>query len=162
VSEERKRYMPDNPTPPLAAWVENSDGQQQLKWLGHTRLRVLIEEPSEAGDGSPLHVHRHEDELFWVLQGAMTAWIGDERHDLTAGGFAFLPRNIPHAHQLTADRSRLLIMATPAGIEDMFREAGWDLATPPPPDWSVSMPLLAAICDQRGTPILGPPPELYS
>jgi quercetin dioxygenase-like cupin family protein len=27
----------------------------------------------------------------------MTVWVGDQRHQLKAGGFAFLPRGIPHA-----------------------------------------------------------------
>jgi quercetin dioxygenase-like cupin family protein len=164
--------MAQEPTPSLPAWAQSSEAQQHLKWLGTTRLQVLadavrtggqlamIEERSNNGDATPLHVHHHEDEMFWLLEGAMTTWVGDERHDLAPGGFAFLPRGIPHAYRLTADNSRLLVVATPAGIEDMFREAGWDLATPPPPEWSVSMPLLADICERRATPILGPPPEV--
>ena len=155
----------------MTAWVDNDADQQQIKWLGKTRLRVLadaartggqvsvIEECCGKDDASPFHVHHHEDEMFWLLQGAMTAWVGEQRFELAPGGFAFLPRGITHAYRFTADESRALLIATPAGIEDMFREAGWDLATPPPPDWSVSMPLLAEICQRRQTPIVGPPPS---
>jgi mannose-6-phosphate isomerase-like protein (cupin superfamily) len=164
--------MQQGSAPSLPAWVESPEAHQHLKWLGTTRLQVLadaartggqltiIEERSNTGDATPLHVHHHEDEMFWLLEGAMTAWVGDERLDLAPGGFAFLPRGIPHAYRLMADNSRILIIATPAGIEDMFREAGWDLSTPPPPDWSVSIPLLTQICERRETPILGPPPEV--
>ena len=61
---------------------------QQIQWLGQTRLRVLldaaatggqlsvIEESFGAGDTSPMHVHYHEDEMFWLLEGAMLAWAG--------------------------------------------------------------------------------------
>jgi len=153
----------------LAPKLATLADHQQIRWLGQTRLRVLadaaatggqvsvIEEFCGDGDASPLHVHHHEDEIFWLLEGAMTAWVGDDRHELAPGGFALLPRGLPHAYRFTAP-SRALLIATPAGIEEMFRGAGWDLATPPPTDWSVSMPRLAEICEQRQTPILGPPP----
>ena len=163
--------MVDGAAGAVGAWANDRADQEELQWLGHTRLRVLadsartgeqvtvIEENCGAGDCSPLHVHHHEDEMFWLLEGAMSAWVDGERHDLEAGGFAFLPRGIPHAYRFTADNSRALLIATPAGVEDMFREAGWDLAAPAPEGWSVSMPLLAQICERRGTPIVGPPPE---
>ena len=30
-----------------------------------------------AGDQPPLHVHAHESETFYVLEGSMTLWVGD-------------------------------------------------------------------------------------
>lgn len=145
-------------------------GYQELQWMGRTRLRILadaaatggqfsaIEEFCGDGDASPLHVHDDEDETFWLLEGSMLAWVGDERFEVGPGGIVFLPRKIPHAYRFTSDNSRALLIATPGGIEEMFREAGWDLAKPVPADWSVSMPLLKEITDRRRTPLLGPPP----
>jgi quercetin dioxygenase-like cupin family protein len=120
---------------------------------------TLIEEYFGAGDGSPLHIHHHEDETFWMLDGTMTVWIGDERVELSTGGVAFLPRGIPHAFRVRDQGSRAMILATPAGIEDMYREAGWNLSTPLPEGWSVSMPLLRAITHRRQTPIIGVAPS---
>jgi quercetin dioxygenase-like cupin family protein len=120
---------------------------------------TAIEEFFGTGDGSPLHVHHDEDEIFWVLEGAMTIWVGDERIQASEGDTAFLPRGIAHAFRVTSERSRALILAIPAGIEEMYREAGWDLSRPMPDGWSVSMPLLKAITDRRRTPIIGPAPE---
>ena len=48
------------------------------------------------GLGSPWHVHPEEDEWFYVLDGNLTFYVGDTRLDLTAGGFAFGPKNVPH------------------------------------------------------------------
>jgi quercetin dioxygenase-like cupin family protein len=49
------------------------------------------------GDASPVHIHGHDDEVFLLLEGAMTVWVGDQRHQLQPGGLAFLPRGIPRA-----------------------------------------------------------------
>ena len=87
----------------------------------------------------------------------MRAWAGDQRFEVTPSGIALLPRGLPHAYRFTAP-SRTLLLATPAGIEDMFRGAGWDLSRPVPEGWSVDMQLLEEITDRRGTPIVGRPP----
>ncbi|HKR55209.1 MAG TPA: cupin domain-containing protein, partial [Gemmatimonadales bacterium] len=55
-------------------------------------LEILVPE----GLGSPWHVHPEEDEWFYVLDGALTFWVGDTKFDLTSGGFAFGPKAVPH------------------------------------------------------------------
>jgi len=144
---------------------------ERIHWLGSAWLRILldsettggrltlVEEFFGEGDGSPLHIHHHEDEAFWLLAGAMRVWVGDQRFDVSEGGVAFLPRGIPHAFRVTAAECRALILASPAGIEEMYREAGWDLSKPIPDGWSVSLPLLKSITDRRNTPIIGPTPN---
>jgi mannose-6-phosphate isomerase-like protein (cupin superfamily) len=150
--------------------VSKHGDHQHIQWLGGSHVRILldgaatggqfnlIEESFGAGDGSPLHIHYHEDETFWILDGAMTVWIGDERVEASQGDVVFLPRGIPHAFRVTLPESRAMILTTPSGIEDMYREAGWDLSTPLPADWSVSMAQLKSITERRQTPILGPAP----
>lgn len=154
----------------VAPYVGHAGGHQELLWIGGNKLRVLldaaatggqltvIEEFPLEGDTSPMHVHHHEDEMFLLLEGSMRAWVGDRRFDVEEGGIAFLPRGTPHAYRFTAPTSRALLLCTPAGIEEMFREVGWDLAKPVPPDWSVSLPLLGEVCARTGRPIVGPPP----
>ena len=160
------------PARALRPYLGPGGQHQEIKWLGATKVRILldadttggqvsvVEEFCGQGDGPPLHVHRYEDEMFWLLEGAMTAWVGEQRFELSTGGITFLPRLIPHAYRFTAERSRALLLTTPAGIEDMFREVGWDLAKPLPDGWTVSMDLLKQVSDRRGTPIVGPPPTL--
>jgi mannose-6-phosphate isomerase-like protein (cupin superfamily) len=150
--------------------VSQHRDQQHIQWLGSAQVRILLdgaatggqftllEESFGVGDGSPLHVHYHEDETFWILDGALTAWIGDERVDASRGDVVFMPRGTPHAFRVTMAGSRAMILATPAGIEEMYRQAGWDLSKPVPADWSVSLAQVKSIGDRRQTPILGPAP----
>src|SRR6476619_7053046 len=56
----------------------------------------LLEITVRAGEGSPWHVHPDEDEWFYVLDGEFTFHVGDAELTLTAGGFAFGPKGVPH------------------------------------------------------------------
>ena len=113
---------------------------QRLAYTGGHELAVIldaaitggqvtvIDTHARHGDASPVHVHNRDDEAFLLLDGQMTVWVGEARHQLRPGGIAFLPRNIPHAVRYDI-ASRALVLSTPAGFqEEVFRSAGWDLA----------------------------------
>jgi mannose-6-phosphate isomerase-like protein (cupin superfamily) len=81
----------------------------------------LFEEVPPLAD-TPRHVHTHEDELFYVLEGEHVFVVGDKEHRLGPGGMVFAPRGIPHEQRRVVPRKgRLLIMTTPAGFEGFFR-----------------------------------------
>ena len=46
---------------------------------------AVLESTAPRGDQTPLHVHHHDDEAFYVLEGEVTLWAGDETHVLRAG-----------------------------------------------------------------------------
>ncbi len=72
---------------------------------------------------TPLHVHEHEDELFYVLEGEHVFRIDDEEFHAVPGGVVFAPRRVPHAHRRVEPRTgRFLTMTSPAGFENFFRE----------------------------------------
>ncbi|MEI5102791.1 hypothetical protein RB200_35055 [Streptomyces sp. PmtG] len=73
------------------------------------------------------------------------------------GGIVYLPRNIPHGYRITSDTADLLLIATPGGLEGMFRQAGRDLSTPRPADFEISREALAAASDAYGQVVIGPP-----
>jgi hypothetical protein len=75
-----------------------------------------------------------------LLQGSGIFWAGDQRWELSEGGVAYLPRNVPHAYRFTSPNADMLAIATPAGIEDFFRAAGWDLSRPRPDGWDITQP----------------------
>ncbi|MBA3434646.1 MAG: cupin domain-containing protein [Actinobacteria bacterium] len=55
---------------------------------------------------TPLHVHEHEDELFYVLEGDHVFQIGDEKLQAGPGGVIFAPPHSPRAPARdTADRT---------------------------------------------------------
>src|SRR5215470_17057680 len=49
------------------------------------------------GGGPPPHVHDREDETFYLLQGALTVWVGDQTIYASPGDCAHLPRGIVHS-----------------------------------------------------------------
>ena len=121
----------------------------------------LLEIRVPAGVGSPWHVHPEEDEWFYVLDGQMTFYVGDTRLDLTAGGFAFGPKGVPHTFIGVAPESRALVGFAPMQFEGFLREVGQPaparvLPPPhagPPPDFA----RLGAIARRNGFEVLGPP-----
>jgi quercetin dioxygenase-like cupin family protein len=78
---------------------------------------AVVELHVRAGDEPPVHTHTREDETLYVLEGAITAFVGDQRVDVEAGSYAALPNNVPHGFVVRGDDARLLITVEPAGVE---------------------------------------------
>ena len=95
-------------------------------------LRAKIE-----GQGCPLHVHHFEDEGFYILEGEMTFYVGDQTIKARPGSFLFGPKEVPHAFTVDSGSGRLLFVLSPAGFEELVREMGEparELALPPQPE----------------------------
>ncbi len=72
---------------------------------------------------TPLHVHKNEDELWYVLEGEHVFQIGGDEFHAGPGEIVFGPRGVPHAQRRVVPRSgRLLEIFSPAGFEGFFRE----------------------------------------
>ncbi|MFO1022284.1 MAG: cupin domain-containing protein [Planctomycetales bacterium] len=94
------------------------------------------------GGGPPPHIHRREEEGFFILEGEITFQIGEDRIVATAGMFANMPIGTPHAFKNETDRpARMIITVAPAGIEEMFLEIGSEAS----PGMTVSPPTKAEI-----------------
>ena len=77
------------------------------------------------GFATPLHVHRDVDEGFYVIEGELTIWAGDDVTVLNAGDFVLAPRGVPHTIKNTAaGDTHMLVTSTPAGFEDFVRAYG--------------------------------------
>ena len=83
----------------------------------HGHLAVA-EVRAPQGAGSPRHRHRDEDEAWYILDGELTFWLGDEVCTGTAGAFVFGPRGITHRFRVDSAEARFLLFLTPAGFED--------------------------------------------
>ena len=80
---------------------------------------AILEYVTRKGEEPPDHTHPTEDEMFYVLEGAITFRCGGESFDLLTGGFMFLPRGIEHGYTIhNDDLVRLLAITSPvrAGI----------------------------------------------
>jgi quercetin dioxygenase-like cupin family protein len=103
--------------------------------------------------GPPLHRHLYEDESFFVLEGRIRFEIDGREFIGEPGSFAFVPRGAKHRFQNISEKtSRMLVMVTPGGLEEFFRElsAVMDPAAPPDPE------IAGPIAEKHGVEILGP------
>jgi quercetin dioxygenase-like cupin family protein len=81
------------------------------------------------GGGPPPHVHSREEECFYVLEGEITFFLGEKRICAGPGTFANMPVGTPHTFKNESGKSaRMLVSVVPAGLENMFFEAGQTLA----------------------------------
>lgn len=64
---------------------------------------------------------------------------------------------MPHTYAFTSDTVDMLSVCDPAGMEDFFRAAGWDLTDPRPENWAVDLARLQAAAEATGQRVLGPP-----
>ncbi len=125
---------------------------------------TLVEILAPDGYEGVLHVHHFEDEGFYILEGEMTFYVGEQTIKAAPGSFLFGPKDVPHAFTVDSGPARLLFVLSPAGFEGLIREMGEparSLSIPPqpeePPD-EAEMARLAAIGARYGGEILGPPP----
>ncbi|ONK12941.1 cupin domain-containing protein [Streptomyces sp. MP131-18] len=151
------------------AYLAQREQQQKLEWLDGGTFSVLLGKDATEGkltvgrfdvprgEAPPFHLHTREDEVFLLVKGTAVVWCGEEEHELGEGGIVYLPRGIPHSYRITSERADLLMIATPGGIEGMFRHAGRDLATPRPEDFEISPSLLAEAAGLYGNIVVGPP-----
>ena len=96
--------------------------------------------------GPPAHLHTREDEVFKVLQGELTLQ-QENRIDIAKPGDTLLrPKDRIHSFKnLGTEPVRLLLFATPSGIENFFADAGQPVTDPslPPPEDDVARVLSA-------------------
>src|SRR4051794_9356578 len=84
---------------------------------------AILEQTIPAGGGPPLHVHRHETEVFYVVEGRFELTIGDQKVDAPAGAIAVCPRDIPHTFRnVGTTTGKLLLTIIPGRFADYFLE----------------------------------------
>jgi mannose-6-phosphate isomerase-like protein (cupin superfamily) len=116
---------------------------------------TLVEITAPAGLEAPLHVHYHEDEGFYVLDGSITVQVGDAIVELGVGEHAYGPRNVPHRFTIGPGGARMLWVLTPGGFERLVEEAGVPAEQPTVPPPSVVPPADAAeIVRRHGNELL--------
>ncbi len=91
----------------------------------------IIEHTNLVKGGPPLHMHPHQEEWFYVIEGEVLFQLGDERKRLSAGESVLGPRAVPHTFSSIGEKpGRMLIAFSPAGKMEEFMRA---TAIPNPP-----------------------------
>lgn len=70
-----------------------------------------------------LHVHRVQEETFYVLEGECEWQVGDQCVRATPGTYLFIPPGVPHNIANPCDKpARVLMTVSPPGHEHYFEE----------------------------------------
>jgi quercetin dioxygenase-like cupin family protein len=114
-------------------------------------MTVVQAEPGP-GEGPPLHVHEHQDEWVYVLEGEMRIRLGDEVVPAPAGSFAFIPRGVAHTWQNTGPEPAVMLGAlAPSGLERFFERLA---ELPGDADYLAAF---SALAPEAAMKVLGPP-----
>lgn len=103
---------------------------------------AIAEVEVRAGLEPPPHQHQREEESFYVFEGELDFVVDGNGTPARAGDFVVLPRGHVHGFRVRSDRARMLLMVTPAGLEEAF------IATSEP-----------ATCNELPPVPAGPPPR---
>ena len=88
-----------------------------------------------AGFETGFHVHRVQEESFYVLEGECEWWVGDRHVRATPGTFLFIPPGVPHnITNIREKPARVLMTVSPPGHENYFEELAKAVSCDGPPD----------------------------
>ena len=72
--------------------------------------------------GAGLHIDKDWDEWWHVMEGTFAFTLNGEQIELSAGGFAYGPKGIPHIFKNVGEATGKLVMLTmPSGLEKFFK-----------------------------------------
>jgi quercetin dioxygenase-like cupin family protein len=147
----------------------------QAIWFLDALARVLIDARDTDGRYSvvemrvphghqpPPHIHDHEDEGFYILEGELTIYTPNREIVLRAGDAHNAVRGVAHTVRASSpEGARFLAISAPAGFEAFVRAFGTPaerdelpvLGGPPDVD------TLVAIAADHGIRLIGPPGAL--
>ncbi|MGN9908978.1 quercetin 2,3-dioxygenase [Phytohabitans sp. LJ34] len=85
----------------------------------------LLEALVEPGSGPPLHIHRNEDEAFYLLEGELELQANGDTFIAQPGSFIYIPRGAPHAFKNVSESTvKMLGFFLPGGFEQFFLDIG--------------------------------------
>lgn len=147
---------------------------KELFWFNNTLVAIhissaagedgtcVVEHRMPYGDSPPLHVHRHEDEVFHILEGRLRFVIEGHERDAGAGETVIAPKGRPHTYRVESpEGARALTITRGSDFETMLRQTSRPAERPELPPLSQPTPemieALTRICAKNGIDIVGPP-----
>jgi quercetin dioxygenase-like cupin family protein len=88
-----------------------------------TRHTSMFDWTIPAGFATGRHVHRVQEETFYVIEGECEWHVGEQTIRATPGTYLFIPPGMPHNITNVSDRpARVLMTVSPPGHEHYFEE----------------------------------------
>ncbi|WP_372839766.1 cupin domain-containing protein [Phaeovulum sp.] len=107
---------------------------ETIEWQG-TRYRTLLpasqtgarlsifESLDQPGYGPPRHIHKTEDETFYVLAGEVEFWLEGQTTRHGPGEVVFVERGRQHTFRVLGEMpARMVTVMTPGGFDGFFAE----------------------------------------
>ena len=150
--------------------VQPSEGE--LRWMGATSTRFLatgdataglfclVDETAIRGESVPLHRHSEDVESFFVLEGEISFFLGDEACVRSGpSSFVHIPAGTVHGFRVESDKAHYLILTTPRH-GDFYRA----ITRPSGPDGKsadgpVDGATIKEACKNYGIEFVGPLPD---
>jgi len=113
----------------------------------------------------PFHIHRNADETFYVVEGTLTFYVAGQSLSAPAGTTVVVGRGQEHSFTVETATAETLILFTPAGTENFFKEISVPartLALPPLPEGPPDIPRMMAAAAKYDIEITGQPPKRRS
>ncbi len=141
------------------------------RWFGLNLTRVHVSNADSQGGftliemsgrryDSPLHVHHHESETHYVLEGVLRIHIPGRSVELHPGDAFYTPRDVPQMYQVVSDTARWLLVLAPGGFDGLVATASEpadsDEIPPGPHSGAKTVPPAEAL-RAHGLETLGPP-----
>jgi quercetin dioxygenase-like cupin family protein len=83
----------------------------------------VVEHPIAPGVIVDPHIHAHEDELSYVVEGAIWARVGEREVEAAGGAYVWKPRGVLHSFWNPGPApARIIEVISPAGFEHLFEE----------------------------------------
>ncbi|WP_435129082.1 cupin domain-containing protein [Actinacidiphila sp. bgisy144] len=90
----------------------------------------ILEQTMPAQAGPPPHVHEHNDEVFYILDGEVRLQIDHDVAIGTAGDLVRIPRGVPHGFAVKSDTARFLNLYVPGALDVVISALGTPAAGP--------------------------------
>ena len=146
--------------------------EAELRWMGETSTYflatgdetggtfTLVDERAKRGVSVPLHLHRDDMESFYVVEGEITFYIGDQAGEKAgAGSFVHLPGGVVHGFRVESETARYLILTTPHHGEFYRAITLPSRAGGSPPLESIDESQIEKACKEYGVEFVGPLPR---
>ena len=144
----------------------------ELRWMGETSTYflatgeqtggafTLVDERANRGESVPLHLHRDDMESFYVVEGEITLYLGDEVGVRAgAGSFAHVPGGTVHGFRIESETARYLILTSPRHGQFYRAITLPSLPGGLPPLESIDGSQIEQACEEYGVEFVGPLPQ---
>ncbi|MGL6076696.1 MAG: cupin domain-containing protein [Fimbriiglobus sp.] len=77
------------------------------------------------GGGPPPHLHRLEEEGFYIIEGEVAVYVDGQRIVAKPGAFVNMPIGHPHWFRNESEQpAKMLVLVAPGGMEGLFQTTG--------------------------------------